>query len=1206
MIYILGSHDETVGILANDDSNAAQYWDDEVKEKLNDAYITLNFTTEANHPESGVVVGGNKAVITDQDGDMQMFEIKTVEDVQGEDGSLNKQVYAEHVALELNGRIIRPQEVRGMTAADYVRFVVGDTRWQVGTVEWFGTQTIVFDDFKTGIEALLMGAEAYGGEFKFRVEMENGTIKNLFIDLVNRRGIETGIQITTDHNQRELRRIEDASQVYTALIGVARGEDSGYMTFETLNKPDKPFGQDWIGNEAALQKYGILLKNGERQHYFGVYVFDENRTITKEELLQKTRDRLKEVSKPKFTYECNVVDLGALAQYDHERFRLGDTLSIMNNDFNPTLLVEARIVEYKWSKTNPASNSVVLGDYRDIWAETRYGLITKLRNTIVQNIADWEASGSGETIYKADEPPANPVKDMLWLDTSNPNLEILRRYDGTEWRKATATEAVEVGAETPQGAQDKADQAEENAKDYAQSRAGNLVTNGTGALLNNTNFSQFTFSGKEVYSGSGSFFTDKQNGILENDELIPVNISQPYRMSLMAKSTQAVGKNYFGITPYDVDGYPIQPFHYYGSQRPIVTLAQDLKPGDTVIHLTSTEGIDDGRGNNSHFHSLVFWGYKNSFGYQYPDGTYSRLVFTNGWLNGGIDRINNTITLSKPFNLTNPEDVDGIFRAGHTLSGTQSAAVYKYIAASNVIVPTTWTKYSGEIKGIGIGNGEFPPGTANIRLLFLTNRDTSGGQAGDSLYISTIEFLSVAQEKNAIEESIQQTEDFVYQYAERKISKGPTPPQSPEQYDLWIDTNGSRPLWKQWTGTVWEEITRTNISEMLGQLDIQQIPDLAITANKLVDDAITEAKIATGAVTTSKIVANAVTAEKIAAKIITAAQIAVGAVTANEIAANSIQASNIAANAITANEIAANAISTNHISAAGLDAGVITFGVMSGERIKVGTLDANKLKAGSIIAGDITFTGTLDGADGTFSGQVVVGDAYTSTARIAFDANTGRGYMEAWKYILQGGGYADDYRFTIDGDGFTFGHASTTPDGTTTYKTRFYQEKETMRIDAEGSGYKIRFQLPYVEFVGSYTDINSNNMRVYATAYMYGTTNFSSNVNLNGDTYFGSISSYTRYRPAVGHFETNKSETGFCGVGGRNGSMTGAMAGVGVSFRVKKTYIPSVINLSGTSNNLANSADVQAIDISPDGFWLYLNSRETGNLYKYWRGYYTA
>jgi hypothetical protein len=211
-----------------------------------------------------------------------------------------------------------------------------------------------------------------------------------------------------------------------------------------------------------------------------------------------------------------------------------------------------------------------------------------------------------------------------------------------------------------------------------------------------------------------------------------------------------LGHNYFGIAPYDIDGGAILPRYYYGSQYPVVELTQDLKPGDMAIHLSDVSSLIDSYDVSSHYHSIVFWGWKNSYGYEYPAGTYSRYAFAYGWDTASIDRDNNIIYLAKPFDLTNNNDPEGIFRTGHKASRTHSGGTYKYITANNTKVSSVeWQKFIGEIYGVGIGSTEFPPGTSFVKLLFLINRSISGGTAGDNIWLNSLEFTNVVQEYNA-------------------------------------------------------------------------------------------------------------------------------------------------------------------------------------------------------------------------------------------------------------------------------------------------------------------------------------------------------------------------------------------------------------------------------------------------------------------------
>jgi hypothetical protein len=268
---------------------------------------------------------------------------------------------------------------------------------------------------------------------------------------------------------------------------------------------------------------------------------------------------------------------------------------------------------------------------------------------------------------------------------------------------------------------------------YTMSRGENLVTNGTGLLSNNYNFSSFAFDGSDAYFSVGSFKDTAYNSVRFNDEIIPVDVNRTYKLSLAAKANPYVGaKYYIGIGEYDADGLVISASNHMYFANTLTTLAQDLKIGDTKVYLTSAANWNNTAGSLTHYRTFIFWGYKNSKGYVFPAQTYSRYFpGYDMWSDGSIDFVNNCITLKSPWSYSNPNDSQGIWKAGTSLSNGSSGGTYKYIAASNITIPSTWTGYSGTIGGVdNTGNNDnlkFSYGTAGIKLLFLNNRDIIGG-----------------------------------------------------------------------------------------------------------------------------------------------------------------------------------------------------------------------------------------------------------------------------------------------------------------------------------------------------------------------------------------------------------------------------------------------------------------------------------------------
>jgi len=279
-----------------------------------------------------------------------------------------------------------------------------------------------------------------------------------------------------------------------------------------------------------------------------------------------------------------------------------------------------------------------------------------------------------------------------------------------------------------------ANEVENNMQGYVQSRGEDLITNGSGLLGDNTNFSAFTFDGSEAYYSSGSF---KYVGSSTKftDEFIPVNPEFVYRLSMVAKTAGGTGRYYAMVATFDVDNLAINAPHHMYRAGTLTTLSQELKNGDTVVHLVDASNwYNDGTVDvSTHLRSIIIWDYVNSFGYKYPALTYSRHWFGNAWDPGAIDYANNTITLKNAWS-------GGTIPAGTQLSNGSSGWSYKYLAMASTLVPTEWTTYSGVMNGIDLSGtdagGKFPPGTAKVKIGWLLNYQGSG----ETIWLTNVSF----------------------------------------------------------------------------------------------------------------------------------------------------------------------------------------------------------------------------------------------------------------------------------------------------------------------------------------------------------------------------------------------------------------------------------------------------------------------------------
>lgn len=369
---------------------------------------------------------------------------------------------------------------------------------------------------------------------------------------------------------------------------------------------------------------------------------------------------------------------------------------------------------------------------------------------------------------------------------------------------------------------------------------------------------------------------------------------------------------------------------------------------------------------------------------------------------------------------------------------------------------------------------------------------------------------------------------------------------------------------------------------LFGAVNAQHLADLAVTAEKLANGAVTSSKIDSDAkqeIAESTItllsdeidlkvdkdgVISAInqTAEQIkiqASKIelIGTTNIQDGAITSAKIANLAVGNAAIANGAITSAKIGAAAVGTAQIQDAAItNAKIANLAV---DNAKIANLHGSKITAGTVTA-----------------------DKLNVNSLSAISANLGTVTAgELTGVIIKTSPTADTEGIVLSGTQFKSNSVA--------YGSNLTIDNGSVKID-NINGYHSEVQADAIKFGRSTTSDAS----IY---YYEPPTGSSGELTIRSRGYITMDAKEIR---------TPNTERGFCGVGGVTTGITGPVAGVGVNFRTKKTYTPSSISLSGISHNLISSTHLHAIDISTDGFWLYIDGGSTNNAYRYWRGYYMA
>lgn len=271
---------------------------------------------------------------------------------------------------------------------------------------------------------------------------------------------------------------------------------------------------------------------------------------------------------------------------------------------------------------------------------------------------------------------------------------------------------------------------------YVQSRVGGLVTNGTGLLKNNENFSQFTFDPSEAYSGFGSFKITGSNQVTTMDEVIPVDPNGTYEFSFATKVEDGTKttKMYALVDCLDIDGSQILPMHV---KTYAVTLAEDLEAASTTIKIipedvAKLKAAAGWRWGSGELMYIANGKYTSQTGYHYPEGTYSRNI-----LNGtGVANNKTTLSDDGTWVIGSSLVVSETIKAGKKLIVSFDGGVYSYWMTNvrDAVLTEDWQVFTLKEQMSKV----LRPATATIKIGWWANR----GQA-NTTYISNVSFRQV-------------------------------------------------------------------------------------------------------------------------------------------------------------------------------------------------------------------------------------------------------------------------------------------------------------------------------------------------------------------------------------------------------------------------------------------------------------------------------
>ncbi|MGO4219572.1 phage tail spike protein, partial [Bacillus sp. YAF12_1] len=330
------------------------YWDDKRHWEIKNNIDTLEFKVFDNTDHATTLVQQNLVLKEVRDGRIVPYVITETEK-NSDDRSVIAYASGEWIQLAKSG-IINPQKIVGKTVNEFIDMALVGTKWKRGKTEYAGFHTMTIDEFIDPLKFLKDIASLFELEIQYRAEVVGSQIVGRYVDMVKKRGRDTGKEVTLGKDLIGIKRIENSQNICTALLGFVKKEGGDFITISTINN-----GVPYLVDSDAFQRW-----NERGQHKFGFYTPETEEDITPQRLLTLMKTELAKRINTSYIYEVQAQSIGRVFGLAHELINEGDTIRIKDTGFTPKLYLEARAIAGDESHTDPSQDKYAFGDYREI------------------------------------------------------------------------------------------------------------------------------------------------------------------------------------------------------------------------------------------------------------------------------------------------------------------------------------------------------------------------------------------------------------------------------------------------------------------------------------------------------------------------------------------------------------------------------------------------------------------------------------------------------------------------------------------------------------------------------------------------------------------------------------------------------------------------------------------------------------------------
>jgi predicted nucleic acid-binding Zn-ribbon protein len=470
-IYVLNRARETL-------ATTSGIYDDKHTLTLDAGSSSYEFKISKSDEASQYMDSGNYIVLQDDDGKTWLFTVLDYEETQ-----YTKTVYAEDAGIELLNKACDIWKSSGPHSFEYYfNLVTSGTPWKLGVNQLAGLErTLKYEGRDTGLGRLLSILKGFdNAECTFDVAVKMNAPSEFKINVYKQVGSDrSDVQMVYSHELNDIVKKESRAEFVTALCGVGgtiqtedgqgNTQDAGNIDFADLEYNHDGLvttkGDKFLRAVDANKRFNP----GQATYIEAFYEYD---TQSASELLNRTVTRLKTYSEPQYTYTADVKVIDST-------LKIGDTVTIIDHDYNPALYLSARVAKLEKSYTDPSKNAIEFCNYRLLSSRLADKLarlqtvvnklpsasqVGKLESNVSdlskkqEELASQITSANGKnTNYYGKTEPATPKNGDLWYKKlENGEIEMYQYQDGVWQLLASTADLTTVQTELDQAKADMA------------------------------------------------------------------------------------------------------------------------------------------------------------------------------------------------------------------------------------------------------------------------------------------------------------------------------------------------------------------------------------------------------------------------------------------------------------------------------------------------------------------------------------------------------------------------------------------------------------------------------------------------------------------------------------------------------------------------------------------------------------------------------